>query len=306
VTRTDNETLGWLALSRGTLDRAAERRRDEDWLAKVWAYPRTRVLVVDQGKALVRVQDSPVLVLLSPAEAPAGERYLLGVDADDIAYFAVNGPLPDVAGAEEGTLRRVGALLGDRDSGLLVHAVALQNWHATHPRCPRCGGRTTVANAGASRVCPDDGSEHFPRVDPAVIMVVYDDADRILLARHPQWPERRVSILAGFVEPGESLEQAVAREVAEEVGLAVGDLRYLGSQPWPLPQSLMLGYFCRAVDAEALRADGDEIQEAYWYSRDELRAAVIAGDILLPGKVSIARHLIEHWFGGELPGSWGL
>jgi NAD+ diphosphatase len=306
VTRIQNETLGWLALARGTLDRATERRRDAEWLAKAWAYPRTRVLVVDQGKALVRVQDSPALVLLSPAEAPAGERYLLGVDADDVAYFAVTGPLPDVSGAEEGTLRRVGALLGDRDSGLLVHAVALQNWHSTHPRCPRCGGPTTVANAGASRVCPDDGSEHFPRVDPAVIMLVYDDADRVLLARQPQWPERRVSILAGFVEPGESLEQAVAREVAEEVGLKVGDLRYLGSQPWPLPQSLMLGYFCRALDAGDLRADEEEIQEAHWYTRDELRAAVVAGDILLPGRVSIARHLIEHWYGGELPGSWGL
>ena len=306
MTQIMNETLSWLALARGTLDRATERRRDEDWLARVWASPRTRVLVVEQGKALVRVQDSPALVLLSPAEAPAGERYLLGVDADDIAYFAVSGPLPAISGAEEGTLRRVGALLSDRDSGLLVHAVALHNWHSTHPRCPRCGSRTTVANAGAGRVCPDDGSEHFPRVDPAVIMLVYDDADRVLLARHPQWPERRVSILAGFVEPGESLEQALAREVGEEVGLEVEDLRYLGSQPWPLPQSLMLGYFCRAVDAEKLRADQEEIQEANWYTRDELRAAVIAGDVLLPGKVSIARHLIEHWYGGELPGSWGL
>jgi NAD+ diphosphatase len=306
VTRINNETLSWLALARGTLDRATERRGDEEWLAKVWDYPRTRVLVVDQGKALVQVQDSPALVLVSPAEAPLGERYLLGVDEDDTAYFAVNGPLPAVAGAEEGTLRRVGALLGDRDSGLLVHAVALQNWHSTHPRCPRCGARTSVVNAGASRKCPEDGSEHFPRVDPAVIMLVYDDADRILLARQPQWPERRVSILAGFVEPGESLEQAVIREVAEEVGLGVGDLRYLGSQPWPLPQSLMLGYFCRAADPDGMRVDDEEIQEAYWFTRDELRAAVVAGDILLPGKVSIARHLIEHWYGGELPGSWGL
>jgi NAD+ diphosphatase len=339
------ETLSWLALARGTLDRATERRGDEEWLARVWAHPRTRVLVVERGRALVRVQDSPALVLLPPAEAPDGERYLLGVDADkgavenadgssgkgadegagknadgradedvnegadegdEIAYFAVNGPLPAVSGAEAGTLRRVGALLNDRDSGLLVHAVALQNWHSTHPCCPRCGSRTAVTSAGASRTCPDDGSEHFPRVDPAVIMLVYDDADRILLARQSQWPERRVSILAGFVEPGESLEQAVIREVAEEVGLTVRDLRYLGSQPWPLPQSLMVGYFCRAVDARLLRVDEDEIVEAHWYTRDELRAAILAGDILLPGKVSIARHLIENWYGGELPGSWGL
>jgi NAD+ diphosphatase len=252
------------------------------------------------------VQDTPALVFVSPAEAPAGERYLLGVDDDDVAYFAVDGPVPDVDGAEHGTLRRVGALLSDRDSGLLVHAVALQNWHSTHPHCPRCGARTNVATAGASRVCPSDGSEHFPRVDPAVIMLVHDDDDRILLARNPAWPDRRVSILAGFVEPGESLERAVAREVAEEVGLAVRDLRYLGSQPWPLPQSLMLGYFCRAAGDQELRVDEKEIESAHWYTRDELRAAVVDGDILLPGKISIARHLIEHWYGGELPGSWGL
>jgi len=300
------ETLGWLALSRGTLDRVAERRRDEVWLARAWADPHTRVLVVEQGSAPVRVQDTPALVFLSSVEAPAGERYLLGVDDDDVTYFAVAGPVPAVDGAENGTLRRVGALLSDRDSGLLVHAVALQNWHSTHPCCPRCGSRTNVAAAGASRVCPNDGSEHFPRVDPAVIMLVHDDDDRILLARNPAWPDRRVSILAGFVEPGESLEHAVAREVAEEVGLAVRDLRYLGSQPWPLPQSLMLGYFCRADGDQELRVDEEEIESAHWYTRDELRAAVVAGDLLLPGKISIARHLIEHWYGGELPGSWGL
>jgi len=300
------ETLGWLALSRGTLDRVAERRRDEVWLARAWADPHTRVLVVEQGSAPVRVQDTPALVFLSSAEAPAGERYLLGIDDDDVTYFAVAGPVPAVDGAENGTLRRVGALLSDRDSGLLVHAVALQNWHSTHPCCPRCGSRTNVAAAGASRVCPNDGSEHFPRVDPAVIMLVHDDDDRILLARNPAWPDRRVSILAGFVEPGESLEHAVAREVAEEVGLAVRDLRYLGSQPWPLPQSLMLGYFCRADGDQELRVDEEEIESAHWYTRDELRAAVVAGDLLLPGKISIARHLIEHWYGGELPGSWGL
>lgn len=300
------DTLRWLALSRGTLDRATERRSDEEWLDRAWADPHARVLVVERGNALVRVQDTPALVLVPPAEAPPGERYLLGVDLDGVPYFAVDGRLPAVDGAEEGSLRRVGALLSDRDSGLLVHAVALQNWHSTHTHCPRCGSRTKPANAGASRLCPNDGSEHFPRVDPAVIMLVYDDADRLLLARNPSWPDRRVSILAGFVEPGESVEQAVVREVAEEVALRVGGLRYMGSQPWPLPQSLMLGYFCRTIDARRLRADEQEIEEARWFTREELFSAVIEGDILLPGRVSIARHLIEHWYGGELPGSWGL
>ncbi|HEY7486313.1 MAG TPA: NAD(+) diphosphatase [Streptosporangiaceae bacterium] len=300
------DTLSWLALSRGTLNRATERRSDEEWLARAWADPHARVLVVERGNALVRVQDAPALVLMPPAEAPAGERYLLGVDTDGAPYFAVDGALPSVEGAEEGSLRRVGALLSDRDSGLLVHAVALQNWHSTHTHCPRCGSRTNIATAGASRVCPNDGSEHFPRVDPAVIMLVHDDAGRMLLAHNTSWPERRVSVLAGFVEPGESVEQAVGREVAEEVGLMVGDLRYLGSQPWPLPQSLMLGYFCRAIDSRILRVDEEEIEEARWYTREELWTAVIEGDILLPGRVSIARHLIEHWYGAELPGSWGL
>jgi NAD+ diphosphatase len=299
------DTLNWLALSRGALDRAADRRNDEEWVARAWNERRTQVLVIENGKAPVRIQDSPELILLPPDRAPEGERYLLGVDEEGTAYFAVDGPLPPIDGAEHGTLRRVGALLSARDSGLLVHAVALQNWHSTHPHCSRCGARTTLANAGASRICPRDGSEHFPRVDPAVIMLVYDDTDHILLARNPRWPERRVSILAGFVEPGESLEQAVAREVAEEVGVAVRDQRYLGSQPWPMPQSLMLGFFCRADDTE-LRVDGEEIIDAHWYTREELRAAVIEGDILLPGKISIARQLIELWYGGELPGSWGL
>jgi NAD+ diphosphatase len=151
-----------------------------------------------------------------------------------------------------------------------------------------------------------DGTEHFPRLDPAVIMLVRDGEDRILLARSPLWPERMRSILAGFVEPGESLEQAVAREVLEEVGLVVGETRYLGSQPWPLPQSLMLGFFCLAADGQELKPDQEEIVDAEWYTREELLAAAGAYEILLPGKVSIARQLIEHWYGGPLPGAWGL
>jgi NAD+ diphosphatase len=330
-------TLGRLALARGTLDRAAHRRGDERWLAAAWADPRTRVLVIEDGKALVRfragadgsgpsgggagadeVGGGAELVLVSPADAPEGPRLLLGVDADDVAYFAVLGALPvrrrdgePAAGdASPAGLRQAGALLGDRDSGLFTHAVALANWHATHEHCPRCGAVTRLSAAGHTRVCPRDGSEHFPRVDPAVIMLVLDPAGRCLLARNRNWPEKRVSILAGFVEPGESVEQAVAREVREEVGLAVGGFRYLGSQPWPMPQSLMLGFAALAIwghqanpDLE-IRVDSHEIAEARWYSRGDLRTAIAAREILLPPPVSIAHRIIEAWYGAPLPGAW--
>ncbi|MEO5876437.1 MAG: NAD(+) diphosphatase [Streptosporangiaceae bacterium] len=297
-------SLGWLALARGNLDRVAERRRDDDWVDAAWAD--SRVVVVDQGRVQVKVADTLELVFLDAKNAPDGPRYLLGLDEDEIAYFAVEAALPDLDGAEPADLRRVGALLGDVDSGVMTHAVALANWHSTHRYCPRCGRETQVIAAGHVRVCPEDGSEHYPRLDPAVIMLVHDTADRVLLARGAAWPERRVSILAGFVEPGESLEQAVAREVHEEVGLVVADADYLGSQPWPLPQSLMVGFTCLAEQGQELRYEDGEIEEAHWYSRDELRTAALAGEVLLPGKVSIARQILEHWYGGDLPGSWGL
>ncbi|WP_030173230.1 NAD(+) diphosphatase [Spirillospora albida] len=293
--------LEWLALARGTLDRVALRRRDDAWLDAAWADPRTRVVVVEQGRALVAFDPAPALVLVPPDRAPDGDRWLLGVDAAGAAYFGVPGPLPAVEGAEPAELRRVGAVLSDRDSGLLTHVVALEAWHATHRFCPRCGMRTRVASAGHVRVCPEDRSEHFPRLDPAVIMLVTDAADRILLARGPQWPADRRSILAGFVEPGESLEQAVAREVLEEVGLSVRDVRYLGSQPWPMPRSLMLGFSARADGDAPLRPDPEEILDAAWYTRDELRAAIEAGEIIAPGPLSIAAQLIMRWYGAELP-----
>ncbi|GAA4090198.1 NAD(+) diphosphatase [Actinomadura miaoliensis] len=295
------ETLEWLALARGDVDRVAERRRDDAWLREVWADPGTRVLVVERGKTLVRDDGEPRLLLLTPEAAPEGDRYLLGVDDDGVAYFAVAAPLPVVEGARPAGLRHVGAVLEDRDSGLLTHAVALEHWHATHRYCPGCGGPTELAAAGHVRVCPADGSEHFPRVDPAVIMLLRDERDRVLLARAPAWPQDRRSILAGFVEPGESLEQAVAREVREEVGLPVWDVRYLGSQPWPLPRSLMVGFFARTDGDRPLRPDPEEILDAAWYTRDELRTAIEAGEVVPPGPLSIAAQLIMRWYGGPLP-----
>lgn len=293
--------LEWLALARGTLDRVAERRRDEAWIAERWADPGTRVVVVEKGRTLV--DEEPALILLTPDQAPEGERYLLGLDEKMTAYFAVSAPLPAIEGASAIDLRRVGAQLSDRDATLLTQAIALDNWHATHRHCPRCGARTESTAAGHVRICPADGSEHFPRVDPAVIMAVLDEHDRILLGRSPAWPPPMMSVLAGFVEPGESLEQAVAREVYEEVGLTVDRTVYLGSQPWPMPRSLMLGYFCYAADTP-LRTDPEEIAEARWFTREELKAATESGETMLPGRVSIARQLIERWYGGSLPGDW--
>jgi NAD+ diphosphatase len=200
-------------------------------------------------------------------------------------------------------LREAASLLSDRDAGLLTHAVALANWHAVHTHCPRCGALTQPIAAGNAQRCPNDGSEHFPRIDPAVIMLVTDPDDRCLLARNRRWPERRVSILAGFVEPGESAEQAVTREVKEETAISAGRVRYVGSQPWPMPQSLMLGFRAEATGDLDVQVDDEEIAEAHWYSRDELRAALAAEEVLLPPPVSIAHRLIESWYGEELPGA---
>ena len=283
-----------LALARGTVDRVTRRRTDKDWIDAAWKDPRTRVLVVREGHALVRGDE---LVFISPEEAPAGTRFLLGQDTDGVIYFGVSAPLGSALddGVRAASLREVGALLSDRDAGLLTHAVALANWHDTHVRCPLDGTPTVPDPAGHSTTCPTDGTEHFPRTDPE---------DRCLLARNAAWPGRRVTILAGFVEPGESAEQAVIREVAEETGITVTNVRYVGSQPWPMPRSLMLGFRADAPAGQAITVDHEELAEARWWSRVDLLAALQARELALPPSVSIARHIIEAWYGGPLPSAW--
>lgn len=284
-----------LALARATVDRAALRRADPAWQDAAWARPETRVLVVGGGKIAA---DGDGLRFVSSAEAPDGDRYLLGVE-DGLVYFAVG--VVD-APAESVTLREAGPVLGDRDAGLAVHAMALANWHATHRHCGRCGSLTRVEPGGHLRTCPVDGAEQYPRTDPAVIVLVVDDQERCLLGRATAWPPRRFSTLAGFVEPGETPERAVVREVHEETGVVVTSCRYVGAQPWPFPSSLMLGYYGTAA-GEPPVPDGDEIAEARWFSRAELAEAVVSGAVSLPGPVSIAHRLLEGWFGAPLPPS---
>jgi NAD+ diphosphatase len=293
-------------LARSGLDRAAHHRRDPQWLAQAWR--RGRVVVVEDGRTLVA---DGRLVLLDPAVAPAGERLFLGVDGAGVPHFAVAGALPEVPGAARATLREVGERLPELDAGLLVTAVALVNWHARHPFSPLTGAPTTVAEAGWTRVTADGEETLWPRTDPAVIVVVHDGVPgpqgRCLLGSGPAWVGRdglrRYSCLAGFVEPGESAEATVAREVAEEVGVAVRDVRYVASQGWPFPGSLMLGFTAVADPAQPLTLDPAEIADARWFSRAEI-AAVVAGertDLVLPaGGVSIAGYLVQGWLAESL------
>ncbi len=293
-----------IALTRSEVERSAPLRTNDAWLEKAWADPGTRVIVVADGQALIRTGDGAAeLIFVPPERAPDGVRFLLGVDADDVAYFGVEArpPAPgEETGVSRAGLREAGHLLGDRDAGLLTHAIGLANWHAVATHCSRCGALTEPIMSGHARRCTADGSEHFPRCDPAVIMLVADADDRCLLARNVNWPERRVSVLAGFVEPGESAEQAVAREVYEEVGIVVNKVAYAASQPWPMPHSLMLGFRAEAAGTD-IHVDAEEISEAAWYSRDDLRHAIENGDLLMPPSLSISRWLIETWFGGPLP-----
>ncbi|HEY0217928.1 MAG TPA: NAD(+) diphosphatase [Cellulomonas sp.] len=317
-----------LPLSRTVTDRAADRRRVPGLLAGLLDDPETRVLLVSGSRVVTRSRPGrrTTLALFSPQEAalraPSGsmeERWaFLGHDdADGVpgraatephpggpAYVAHHVPDPDQAalppGAAWSALREIGTDLSARDAGLATAAVALYEWHVRNPRCPRCGAVTYTVQSGWVRRCVADGSEHYPRTDAAVIMAVVDADDRILLASSAAWSARRFSTLAGFVEPGESVEHAIRREVREESAVVVGDVTYKGSQPWPFPASLMLGFRAEALSTE-ITVDGDEIAAARWFDRATLRAEVASGEVVLPPGTSIARALIEDWFGETLP-----
>jgi NAD+ diphosphatase len=290
-----------IALSQRPHDRIAHRRTDEDWFEQVWSDPTTRVLVI-AGTRLAPVEGRVAWV--PPGEAPEGTRVLLG-ERDGVIHFAV---IADAALAVDGWLPLRGLLgsFDEEDAPLLVHAFGIAEWLWATRHCIRCGGRYETLHLGHVLRCTDCGREEFPRTDPAVIMVVTDGEypdDRCLLGRHPAWPPGRYSTLAGFVEPGESIEQAVRREVAEESGIEVDEVTYFGSQPWPLPRSLMIGCLGRAVST-AVQVDGEEIEDARWFSRQQMKDEAEAGTLVLPGGISISRSLIEHWYGEALPGQW--
>ncbi|MGH3371102.1 MAG: NAD(+) diphosphatase, partial [Nocardioidaceae bacterium] len=248
-----------IALSVRAHDRVGRRRTDDAWLADTWADPATRVLPLARGRFPV-AGDGTSIAWHSPADAPAGQRVFLGQESG-VAHFAVLLDEPPEDHEAWADLRRVGPPLSRAEASLLVHAVALAEWHRGHRYCPRCGSRLEVAAAGHVLTCTGCGREQFPRTDPAVIMLVTDDDDRALLGRQPRWPEGRYSTLAGFVEPGESLEAAVVREVREEVGIEIDDVRYQGSQPWPFPHSLMCGFRARYESGDIV-CDPTEIADA--------------------------------------------
>jgi len=252
------------------------------------------------------------LAWLPAAEAPDGLRILLG-ERDGATYFAVVVDPEDATGERDEwvTLREVLPYLatdGPDEAPLAFHAIGLAEWLRATRHCPRCGGRLEPRAAGHELACPDCGRVQFPRSDPAVIMVVTSgepgsEDERCLLGHQASWPEGRYSTLAGFCEPGETLEDAVRREVAEETGVRVGEVTYFGNQPWPLPASLMLGFVARAETTD-ISVDEHEIAEARWFTRARMKAEAEAGTLVLPGGVSISRSLVEHWYGGPLPGSW--
>jgi NAD+ diphosphatase len=292
-----------LALSRSVLDRRAELRGDPELLPRLLGDAGTRVLrLVGDRCAVEQLDGSTHLVLTAPDAADLTRLAFYLGDAGGLSYVGV--VADDLAASVEAddswrTLRQVGADLADLDAHGLVTTVALANWHRTHGHCPRCGSPTEPALSGWIRRCPADGSEHYPRTDMAVIMAVVDADDRLLLARGRGFRGNGMSVLAGFVEPGESLAAAVAREVLEEVGVTVTDVTYLGDQPWPFPSSLMLGFTSRAVGTD-LHLQADEIEAARWFTRDELVAALSDGSVVVSGRLSISRRIIEHWFGGPL------
>jgi len=287
--------------------RTGERRADQAWLDAAWADPTTRVLVV-AGTRVLPVDGA--VAWLAPADVPAdGIRVLLG-EHDGAVWFAL------VVEASYGGEQWVGlrsllphlATEGVERAPLVFHALGLAEWLVATRHCPRCGGTLEVRLAGHELECDACHRRQFPRTDPAVIMAITAgdpgaDDERLLLGRQDSWPTGRYSTLAGFLEPGETLEDAVRREVAEETGVVVGDVTYFGNQPWPLPASLMLGFRGRATATE-IQVDGAEIQDARWFTRAEMRTEAEAGSLVLPGGVSISRSLVEDWYGGPLPGSW--
>lgn len=290
------------------MDRAAHLRKNQLSLDQLWAkakivhFSAGRLAVSGDANELNLLSASQIAALIDNEGFISGERYFLGLDQlDNEPYFAWNSPHQNSDGEQApagyATLREIGGELNQMQMEIALHAVALSNWHNTHPHCARCGAPTSVSLGGAVRTCDKDKSEHYPRTDCAVIVLIRDSQDRICLGRQAIWPEGRFSCFAGFLEPGETFEQCVQREIFEESGLAVRDINYLGSQPWPFPASVMISFEAITDFPESARPDGEEIVAIKWLSRAELKAEISAGTLLLPPDMSVSRKMINRWLG---------
>jgi NAD+ diphosphatase len=277
------------------LDRVDHHRRSAEWVAGLWRSEQAKLLKLDAESRFTTNAGGSKLRMTKPFVEYDSQRHrLLGL-LDEAPIFAVE----TLTDGDVHDLREVGFQLSDNERDIAAMASALAHWHQRDPRCPHCGGPTRVINGGTARHCAKCEVEHFPRTDPAVIVAVVDASDRILLGSQASWGPR-VSVLAGFVEVGESLEQAIHREIGEEVDLAITELSYVGSQPWPFPRSLMVGFFARAASSR-ISIDADEISYAEWFTRDQLDAKLDSGELGLPGRTSIASRMIQAWRDGKAP-----
>ena len=298
-------------LNLSPIDRGSDLRTDAAKLEQLWKKAQIIQLVDARLSATndaLTFIDARAVSELSDSFVE-GERFFLGISRDDEQpYFAwrttwINQPIDDGSGDFEKdkyqgfkTLREVGGNLDAEDLTLAMHAVGLANWHENHTHCSKCGAQTVSNLGGSVRVCVEDSTQHHPRTDPAVIVLVRDADDRILLGHQPIWPEKRFSTFAGFVETGESFEECVSREVFEEAGIYPSQVKYITSQPWPFPASIMIAFEAFAERPQDARPDGQEITAVRWLSRDEMKQTVASGEILLPPGISVARRMIESWY----------
>lgn len=282
-----------LPLAAAEVDRSAHLRSDEAYLQSSW--PNALVLQFSSEKFASQSNQLTFVKGASLGEYDSQIDYFLGVkDGENFFLRHLN---DETLTSEFKSLRAIGSFLSPRDIGLAVHAQGLANWHSKHTRCSLCGGPTVVVLAGAVRRCPADQSEHYPRTDSAIIVLIKNDKDQILLGRQKVWPKYRFSTFAGFVEPGESFEHCVIREVREEAGVELIKINYLGSQPWPFPASLMIAFEAITNTPELARPDGDEIEEIRWFSREEMKSAILDKSLILPFEISVARQMINAWYG---------
>jgi NAD+ diphosphatase len=289
------------------LDRASELRSDEAALDRLWSAAKiirvSHSQLATDGKSLLFLTATEVEKLIASKVFTSGDKYFLGIDpASKVAYFAWDCDEVGLSAGETSTeglasLRELGGTLDEFELGISMQATALSNWHRSHPHCSKCGAETKSTLGGSVRACVKDQSQHHPRTDSAVIVLVKDKDDRILLGHQPIWPDGRFSTFAGFLEPGETFEQCVEREVFEESGVKVNEIKYLGSQPWPFPASIMIAFSAVVDDPSTAKADGVEITEVRWFSRAELKSSVADGSLLLPPTISVARKMIAMWFG---------